>query len=72
MVQLAPVVPRQTEPEQTFARLAPMVDDRLVELGDGEVEVTEPGRFFIRNVCMTFDRHLGGAGEAQPVYSRTV
>ncbi len=52
-------------------RLGPMVDDGLVELGDGSIEVTDTGRFFIRNVCMTFDKYLEADSQAR-VYSRTV
>ncbi len=36
--------------------------------------VTEPGRFFVRNVCMAFDRYLAAKRQAaeRPVFSRTV
>jgi oxygen-independent coproporphyrinogen-3 oxidase len=34
--------------------------------------VTERGRFFVRNVCMAFDRYLAQKTAAQPVFSRTV
>ena len=41
----------------------------------GRLQVTDEGRFLIRNVCMVFDRYLG-TGSAQPLqrmpYSRTI
>jgi oxygen-independent coproporphyrinogen-3 oxidase len=52
-------------------RLAPLAADGLVEVTDAAVTVTPTGRFFVRNVCMTFDRHLG-TNDGPAVYSRTV
>jgi oxygen-independent coproporphyrinogen-3 oxidase len=52
-------------------RLQPMVDDGLVTWTRHAIEVTELGRLFVRNVCMTFDRYLEG-DPAQRRYSRTV
>ncbi len=54
-----------------IARLAPMVDDGLVATSAGTIAVSETGRFFIRNVCMAFDRYLEKDPSAR-VYSRTV
>lgn len=53
------------------ARLAPMIDDGLVSLSPTAITVTEGGRFFIRSICMTFDRYLSRDG-AGMMYSRTV
>jgi len=37
------------------------------------IEVTEPGRLFVRNVCMAFDAYLKKQDEGdKPVFSRTV
>jgi len=37
------------------------------------IDVTPEGRFFVRNVCMAFDRYLAAKREAaRPVFSRTV
>ena len=54
-----------------LARLQPMVDDGLVVTSAGAIAVSETGRFFIRNVCMAFDRYLEKDPSAR-VYSRTV
>lgn len=63
------------DPAQFFAddlaRLKPLVDDGLVEAGPGAVTVSETGKFFIRNVCMAFDRYLERDASAR-MYSRTV
>lgn len=48
--------------------------DGLIRINSETIEVTELGRLFVRNVCMTFDRYLGGRTQAGalPVFSRTV
>jgi oxygen-independent coproporphyrinogen-3 oxidase len=56
---------------QEISRLQPMADDGLVSLSPEAIRVTETGRFFIRAICMVFDRYLSGDGSL-PVYSRTV
>lgn len=49
--------------------LAPMVDDGLVEINDECIKVTPVGRYFLRNICMTFDAYLPTQTGA---FSRTV
>jgi oxygen-independent coproporphyrinogen III oxidase len=39
---------------------------------DGHLQVTPQGRLFVRNVCMTFDRHLREKRTATPIFSRTI
>jgi oxygen-independent coproporphyrinogen-3 oxidase len=54
-----------------YKGLAPLAADGLVTIAGGRVAATETGRFFIRNICMAFDRYL----EKEPagrMYSRTV
>ncbi len=48
------------------------VADGLLEMRRGRLEVTPVGRLLVRNVCMTFDRHLRGRASDRPVFSRTV
>jgi oxygen-independent coproporphyrinogen-3 oxidase len=38
--------------------LAPLVNDGLVNIDDGEIEITASGRLLMRSVAMVFDRHL--------------
>ncbi len=52
-------------------RLDPMVRDGLVTWDRSGIRVSDLGRYFIRNVCMTFDRYLE-TDPARRVYSRTV
>ncbi len=54
-----------------FARLEPLVQDGLLRLSPEAIEVTDTGRFFIRNICMAFDQYLE-KDAGQRVYSRTV
>ncbi|MGD9710302.1 MAG: coproporphyrinogen III oxidase, partial [Halothiobacillaceae bacterium] len=41
-------------------RLRPMVADGLIEMSDAGLRVLPRGRLLIRNICMPFDRYLGG------------
>ena len=63
------------DPAEFFAdeleRLRPLADDGLVEASPRAVTVSATGRFFIRNICMTFDRYLEQDSTARR-YSRTV
>ncbi len=52
-------------------QLRPMAADGLLRLDGTTVTVEGWGRFFIRNVCMVFDRYLART-EAGRTYSRTV
>jgi len=36
------------------------------------IEVTEPGRLFVRNICMAFDAYLKRHEGEKPIFSRTV
>ncbi len=52
-------------------QLAPLAVDGLVTLDDEGLKVTDLGRYFLRNVAMVFDAHLG-SGDGPPRFSRTV
>jgi oxygen-independent coproporphyrinogen-3 oxidase len=51
--------------------LRPLAADGLVRIGADTLDVTETGRFFIRNICMVFDEYLAGENRENR-YSRTV
>lgn len=55
-------------------KLAPMIEDGLVQLSDEEFRAVGMGHLFLRNVAMVFDQHLEGirAAAKNPVFSRTV
>jgi len=44
----------------------------LVRLSPARIEVTELGRFFLRNIAMCFDAYLEAAETAKPRYSKTI
>jgi oxygen-independent coproporphyrinogen III oxidase len=46
--------------------------DGFLKIGADRLEVTPLGRLFVRNVAMTFDRHLRARGGEKPVFSRTI
>lgn len=48
-----------------LARLAPLIDDKLVTVAPEAIEVTPRGRFFLRNVAMAFDAYARAAGAAK-------
>lgn len=56
-----------------LASLAPMVDDGLLILGPNQLEISDAGRAFVRNVAMAFDEYLAAerAGTVRR-YSHTV
>lgn len=53
--------------------LRPLEDDGLVHVSDTCIQVSELGRYFIRNIAMPFDAYLKrSAVNAQPRYSRAI
>ncbi len=44
--------------QNELSKLAPLVEDGLVCIDDGEIEITGSGRLLMRSVAMIFDRHL--------------
>ena len=48
------------------------VDDGLLEVADDEINVTRLGRYFVRNIAMTFDLYLHGEGDKSQRYSKTI
>lgn len=44
--------------QNELSKLAPLVEDGLVCIDDGEIEITGSGRLLLRSVAMIFDRHL--------------
>lgn len=55
----------------TLDRLAPFEEDGLVEVSWDAVRVTPLGRYFLRNICTTFDAYFAGQ-QATGAFSRTV
>lgn len=51
--------------------LQPLVDDGLLTVGRDALQVTERGRFFLRNVAMPFDAYLAEA-RAERRFSRVI
>jgi oxygen-independent coproporphyrinogen-3 oxidase len=51
--------------------LAPFRESGLVTLDDQYLSVTPTGRYFIRNICMVFDRYLR-EGRERAQYSKVV
>lgn len=52
------------------AQLAQLAADGLIALNDERLQVTETGRYLLRNICMVFDRYLPQTSQLN--YSRAV
>ncbi len=56
---------------QEIEELAPFRQASMLTLDRQWLTVTPPGRFFIRNICMVFDRYLR-EGRERASYSKVV
>lgn len=64
--------PEATLLAEASGRLREMRDDGLVELEPCVIRVTEAGRAFVRNVCMTLDARLWRNQPATRIFSSTI
>ncbi|HEY1007862.1 MAG TPA: oxygen-independent coproporphyrinogen III oxidase [Sphingobacteriaceae bacterium] len=53
-------------------RLLPLQEDELITVEDGQLQVTEKGRPFLRNICMAFDRRLWQRQPESQIFSSAV
>jgi len=53
------------------AKLAPFIEDGLVEVSEHSLKVTELGRLWVRSICACFDAYLDNEATA-PRYSKVV
>ncbi len=58
--------------EMILARLAEPIADGLVNIGPNGVQVTEPGKGFLRNICLAFDARYWSNTPSGRVFSRAV
>lgn len=59
--------------EYSFPQLEELQKDGLIKFDENGLEVTEPGRNFIRNICKPFDLHLARKeGAAEKMFSRAI
>jgi oxygen-independent coproporphyrinogen III oxidase len=52
--------------------LAPMVADGLVRIAEGELQLTEAGRPFLRNAAVFFDHRLRANEPHRPIFSKSL
>ncbi len=67
------------KPEQQFkelpdvlSRLKEMENDGLIEIGDTSLRITDSGRLFARNICMSFDLRMLRKQPQTRIFSMTV
>ena len=65
-----PLQPEQTEDAQEF--LQPMIQDGLVKVTNGALELSDKGTPFLRNACMFFDRRLRSQEQRPQVFSQAL
>lgn len=58
--------------DRILERLAPMVSDGLVSVSDRQIEITNLGKSFLRNVCMAFDERLARSKETTSLFSQAI
>ncbi|WP_406703804.1 oxygen-independent coproporphyrinogen III oxidase [Sodalis sp.] len=56
---------------EDLAQMAPLVEDGLVTMSAGALEITTRGRLLVRNICMCFDAYLR-ASQRQRQFSRVI
>jgi len=60
--------------QYTFPELALLETDQLITWNEKELQVTDKGRHFLRNICKAFDMHLlrRQANAEKPLYSKAI
>lgn len=61
-----------SELPDVLIKLKPLEDDKLIELNNKRIIVTEKGRAFVRNVCLPFDLRLQRKKPNTQLFSMTV
>ncbi len=54
------------------SKIKPLLEDGIVEIINDQLIITEAGRPFVRNVCMTLDSYLNGQTDNSQRFSSTV
>lgn len=58
--------------EIILERLSTFLNDQLITLTNDTLKVTEPGKTFVRNICMAFDEHLIKDQPKTQLFSMTI
>ena len=66
--------PKEQFPElpQVLEQLTELEKDGLIKIGQHSIKVTEPGRAFVRNICLPFDLRLHRKKPTTKLFSMTV
>lgn len=60
------------EKSELNKRLQEFLNDGLILINDDQIEVTELGKTFVRNICMSFDEHLIQNKPETQLFSMTI
>ncbi|MDT8445318.1 MAG: oxygen-independent coproporphyrinogen III oxidase [bacterium] len=58
--------------QKEMAGLEDMIDEGLVEVGEGHIRVLSWGKILVRNICMRFDAYLTGEKAPKVKFSKTI
>jgi oxygen-independent coproporphyrinogen-3 oxidase len=70
-IELAHLIDMKDYFRSEIASLAPLAEGGLVEVGEGSIQVTASGWFYVRGIAMAFDRYLR-ASQARERFSRII
>lgn len=68
LIEVYPYIPK----EQLNQRLKEFISDKLIEITDDQLRVTQEGKAFVRNICMAFDEHLIHNQPSTQLFSMTI
>ncbi|GGE70072.1 oxygen-independent coproporphyrinogen-3 oxidase [Pedobacter psychrotolerans] len=59
-------------PEAVVKRLSPLIKDQLIQVCGKEINITQTGKSFLRNVCMAFDEKLWARQPETKLFSAAI
>lgn len=59
-------------PEAVVKRLSPLIKDQLIQVCGKEINITQTGKLFLRNVCMAFDEKLWAKQPETKLFSAAI
>jgi len=57
--------------ENSMRRLLELIEDRLISIDDNKVTLSEKGKFFLRNICLAFDKRYWNKIPDKNIFSTT-
>lgn len=61
-----------TDIKEVTNRLSEMQNDSLIQIGETDIQITEKGKAFVRNICMAFDLRMLRNMPEKRIFSMTI